>query len=70
MLDYFYFKENYKTIAIYLSKQRALDDDQRGIQQVNFTENLDRAGNTLCSCVFIIKKETFLDFSQGIVKVS
>ena len=33
-------------IAIDLSKQQALDADPRTIQQINFTTNLDRAGNT------------------------
>ena len=42
LLDYSYFKENYKMIAIDLSKQQALDADPRAIQQINFTENLDR----------------------------
>ena len=32
--------------AIDLSKQQVLDADPRGIQQINFTENLNRAGNT------------------------
>ena len=32
MLDYPYFKENYKTIAINLSKQQGLDADSRAIQ--------------------------------------
>ena len=68
MLDYPYFKENYRMIAIDLSKQQALDTDPRAIQQINFTSNLDRAGNTT---FFIIEeaKETVLDFSQGTVKV-
>ena len=54
-------------IAIDLSKQQALDADPRAIQQINFTANLDRAGNTF----FIIEeaKKTVLDFSQGTVKV-
>ena len=67
MLEYLYFKENYKLIAIDLSKQQALDADPRAIQQINFTVNLDRAANT--SIFFIIKeaKETVLDFSQGTV---
>ena len=30
-------------IAIYLSKQQFLDADQKAIQQINFTENLDYA---------------------------
>ena len=69
LLDYSYFKDHYKMIAIDLSKQQALDADPRAIQQINFTANLDRAGNT--SMFFIIDKakETVLDFSQGIVKV-
>ena len=33
-------------IAIDLSKQQELDADPRAIQQINFTANLDRAGNT------------------------
>ena len=33
-------------IAVDLSKQQALDADPRAIQQINFTANLDRAGNT------------------------
>ena len=33
-------------IAIDLSKQQALDADTRAIKQINFTANLDRAGNT------------------------
>ena len=32
LLDYSYFKENYKLIAIDLSKQQALDADPRAIQ--------------------------------------
>ena len=46
LLDYPYFKENYKMIAIDLSRQNELDADLRAIQQINFTANLDRAGNT------------------------
>ena len=51
-------------IAIDLSKQQALDADPRAIQQINFTANLDRAGNT--TILFIIEeaKETNFEFSQ------
>ena len=41
LLDYSYFKENYKIIAKDLSKQQALVADPRAIQQINFTVNLD-----------------------------
>ena len=68
-LDYPYFKDTYKMIAVDLSKQQALDADPRAIQQINFTANLDRAGNTRVYFVFEEAKETILDFSQGTVKV-
>ena len=32
--------------AVELSKQQALDADPKAIQQINFTANLDGAGNT------------------------
>ena len=32
--------------AVDLSKQQALDTDPRSNQQINFTANLDRSGNT------------------------
>ena len=69
LLDYSYFKENYKLIVIDLSKQQALDADPRAIQQINFTANLDRAGNTTMFFIIEEAKETVLDFSQGTVKV-
>ena len=56
-------------VAIDLSKQRALDADPRAIQQINFTANLDRPGNTTMFFVIEEAKETVLDFSQGTVKV-
>ena len=41
-------------IAIDLSKQQELHADPRAIQQINFTANLDRAGNT--TMFFIIEQ--------------
>ena len=55
MLDYAYFKDHYKIIALDLSKQQALDADSRAIQQINFTGNLYKDGNT--EIFFIIKEE-------------
>ena len=69
LLDYSYVKENYKLIAVDLSKQQALDADPRAIQRINFSANSDRDGNTK---MFFIKekaKETVSEFSQGTVKV-
>ena len=64
LLDYSYFKENYKMIAIDLSKQQALYADPKAIQQINFTANLDRAGNTRMFFNLKEARETVLDFSQ------
>ena len=58
LLDYSCFKENYKRIAIDLSKQKALDADPRAIQQINFTVNLDRVENTTIFLVIEQAKET------------
>ena len=69
LLDYPYSIETYKMIAIDLSKQKALYFDPKAIQQINFTANLDRAGNTRIYFILEEVKETILDFSQGTVKV-
>ena len=65
LLDYNYFKEHYKRITTYWSKQQELDSDPKLIQQMNFTENLEQ------QAFFIIEeaKETVLDFSQATVKI-
>ena len=69
LLDYPYFKKNYKMIAIDLSRQNQLDTDPRAIQQINFTANLDRDGNTTIFFITEEAKETIFEFSQGTVKV-
>ena len=45
-----------------LSKQQALDVDPRTIQQINFTSNLDKSGNTRIYFILEEAKETILDF--------
>ena len=63
-------KKYCKMIAIDLSKQQALDADPKAIQQINFTENLNRAERT--RFYFILerqKKQGIFEFSQGTVKV-
>ena len=67
-LDYQYFGDTYKMIAIDLSKQQALYAGPRAIQQINFTANLDRAGNTRIYFILEEAKGTILDFSQGVAK--
>ena len=69
LLDYPYFANTYKMVAVDLSRQQVLDADPRAIQQINFTANLDRDGNTRVYFILEEAKETILDFSKGTVKV-
>ena len=65
LLDFAYFKKNYKLIAIDLSKQTKLKDPQ----QINFIGKLSRrSGATI---FFIIEKseETTFNFSQNSVTI-
>ena len=67
LLDYDYFKKYYKLIAIDLSKQKVLQENEDLIQQINFTGKLEEAAN-----VFIIiekKENTILQFSQNLANV-
>ena len=68
LLDYSHFEKNYKMIAMDLSEQQVLDDS-RTIKEINFTANLDIAGNTTIFFITEEAKETVLNFSQGTVKV-
>ena len=43
LLDYIYFKNCCKMVAVDLSKQQTLDADPKAIQHISFKENLDRA---------------------------
>ena len=67
LLDYDYFKKHYKLIAIDLSKQQVLQENEDLIQQINFIGKLEEAAN-----VFIIiekKENTILEFSQNLANV-
>ena len=57
-----------KLITIDLSKQQKLDANQKEIQKISFTGNLDQDGNKM---FFIIEeaKETVSDFQKGTVRV-
>ena len=59
----------YWMIAIHLSRQQVPDADPKGIQQINFTANLDREGHIAMYFVIEKAKETVLDFLQGTVRV-
>ena len=67
MLDYDYFKNFYKLIAIDLSKQQVLQENEDLIQPINFIGRLTEAAN-----VFIIiekKENTVLEFSKNFANV-
>ena len=67
LLDYDYFKKYYKLIAIDLSKQQVLQQNEDLIQQINFIGKLEEAPS-----VFIIiekKENTILEFSQNLANV-
>ena len=67
LLDYDYFNKYYKLIAIDLSKQEVLQENEDLIQQINFIGRLEQAAN-----VFIIiekKEHTILEFSQNFANV-
>ena len=69
LLDYPYFTDSYEMITVDLSKQQALDADPRASHQINFTANLDRAGNTRIYFIPEEANETIPEFLQGTVKV-
>ena len=55
-------------IALDVSKQQALDPAPKAIQQIDFTEKLDIAGNARIYFILEEAKETVLDFLQGTIK--
>ena len=66
LLDYDYFKKYYKLIAIDLSKQQVLQENEDLIQQINFIGKLEEA----TAFIIIEKKEhTVLEFSQNFANV-
>ena len=71
MLDYAYFKDNYKLIAADLSKQKALDADPRTIQQIVSQGVVGGDNNTKIWLYTILEKlkETILEFYKGTAKV-
>ena len=71
LLDYAYFKNSYKLIAVDLSKQKSLDVDPRAIQQIVF-QGVVGGDNDLKIRPYTIleqSKETILEFYKGTAKV-
>ena len=71
LLDYIYFKDNYKLIAVDLSKQKGLDADPRAIQQIAFQGVVGGDAGTKIRLYTILEQseETMLEFSKGTAKV-
>ena len=53
-------------IAGDLSKQQALDTDPKAIQEINFTTNLDKDGQTRFYFILIKQKKLFLNFHKEV----
>ena len=70
LLDYAYFKDNYRLIAVDLSKQKTLDADPRAIQQIVFQGVVGGENNTKIRLYTILEKskETILEFYKGTAK--
>ena len=72
LLDFAYFEQKYRLIAVDLSKEKALDPDSRAIQQITFTGKIKTTvANTRVIIYYILEqsKETMLEFSKGTTKV-
>ena len=75
LLDYAYFKDNHKLIAVDLSKQKALDADLGAIQQILLQRFVGRFvgrdASTKIRLYTILEqsKEAMLEFSEGTAKV-
>ena len=70
-MDYEYFKDNYRLIAIDLNKQNALDADPRAIQQLVFqgVAGGDNDTKIRLYTILVKSKETVLEFYKGTTKV-
>ena len=71
LLDYAYYKDNYRLVAVDLSKQKDLDVNSRAIQQIVFQGVVGGHNNTKIRLYTILEqsKETMLEFSEGKAKV-
>ena len=65
-MDYAYFKDNHRLIAVDLSKQKALNADPRAIQQIVFQGAVGREDNMKIRLYTILEKskESMLEFFQ------
>ena len=70
-MDYAYFKDNYRLIAVDLSKQKALDADPRAIPQIVFQGIVGGDAGTKIRLYTILEKskEAILEFAKETAKV-
>ena len=72
LLDYDYWKNNYKLICFDLSKQKVLDSNPKENQQTGFIYKLVNCVDQVDAEILTVlekEKETNLEFSKGMVKV-
>ena len=71
LLDYAYFKNNYRLIAVVLSEQKSLDADPRSIQQIVFEGVAGGDDDTKIRLYAILEKskETVLEVYNGTAKI-
>ena len=67
LLDFNYFNEHYKLVAVDLSKQKELDADPRAIQQIEFKYMIGT--DSTIYWVLVKSKEITLESYKGTVKV-
>ena len=68
LLDYNYFKEHYKLIAIDLSKQIKLENKDIK-QQINFIGNLERDNGFVKFFIIEKSEETIIEFLQNYASI-
>ena len=68
LLDYEYFKEHYKLIAIDLSKQIELENKYIK-QQINFIGNLERDNGAVMFFTIEKSEETIIEFLQNYASI-
>ena len=70
-MDYAYFKDNYRLVAVDLSQQKALDADGRAIQQIVIQRVVGGDAGTKIRLYTILEKskEAILEFAKETAKV-
>ena len=68
LLDYEYFKEHYKLIAIYLSKQIELENKDI-TQQIDFIGNLELDDGAVIFFIIEKSEETITEFLQNYASI-